>query len=450
MRKRVLYLIIFSLYTLLLAPLHAQTLTLDSCLDLARRNNYEMRTSRLDVEKAEAVKRQAFTKFFPQVTASGLGYYAVDPLIHFGLEDIQSSDMRSLLEDIYDLVSTGSDVRKEMDLMKKGLSASVVAVQPIYAGGRIINGNKLARLGVEASEMQAEMKRRDMLETVASSFYLVVGLQEKVATVDAALSLLDSLDRTVQLALANGLITRSDQLQVELKRNEMLANQQQLSSGIRLAKRLLCNQIGITYNDTLQFVDDSPALPNDLIQNSRLHIQNYQNRPEVKLLQMNVEAEQLRKKMTRGETLPQLAIVGAAFYGNVIKKEPSGNGIALLSLSIPLTDWWETSHKMQQHNIAIEQAHLQQDHYNEMMSLEVEKAYSDMVDAWMLLKSDSSALDIAQENYRLAALNYSAGTMTLTDVLHAHALLLQARNAITDRRITYIVARQRLDDIARY
>ena len=82
-----------------------------------------------------------------------------------------------------------------------------------------------------------------------------------------------------------------------------------------------------------------------------------------------------------------------------------------------------------------------------MMSLEEEKAYTDMVDACMLLKSDSAALEIAQENYRLAALNYSAGATTLSEVLQAHTLLLQAQNAITDRHTTYIVARRRLLDL---
>ena len=73
--------------------------------------------------------------------------------------------------------------------------------------------------------------------------------------------------------------------------------------------------------------------------------------------------------------------------------------------------------------------------------------FRDMVDAYMLMKSDSSALEVAQENYRLANLNYEAGNATLSEVLQAHALLLQAENAITDRRTTYVVARRRLLDL---
>ena len=423
----------------------AQELTLDSCLALARRNNVEIRTSQLEMEHAREVKRQVFTKYFPQVNLTGVGYYSANPIIHFSIEDVQSNDMRELLQEIYDLVSSESDVKNEVSLMKKGASGSVIAAQPLFTGGRIITGNKLANLGVEAAELQAEMKMRDIIENIESTYYLVAGLQQKVATVTAALDLIDSLDRTVQAALENGLVTRADALQLQLKRNEMLANQQQLASGIHLSKRLLCTQIGIEYSDTLTFANPLMEIPPMLDFVYRTVGDSL--RPETRLLQLSVEAEQLQRRLTLGEALPQLTLIGSAYYGNMIKNDASANAVALLSLSVPLSGWWETSHKLKQHDIRIQEARIRQDYYNHMMSLEEEKAYSDMLDAAVLLKSDSAALEIAQENYRLSVLNYQAGVITLTEVLQAQTLLLQAQNAITDRQTTFVTARRRLMDL---
>lgn len=70
-----------------------------------------------------------------------------------------------------------------------------------------------------------------------------------------------------------------------------------------------------------------------------------------------------------------------------------------------------------------------------------------MIEAQALLDSDNAALEMAQENYRIASLNYQAGLNTITDVLEANALLLQAENAITDREITYVSARRRYYDL---
>ena len=402
----------------------------------------------MEIEKTQALKQQVFTKFFPQLSVRSLGYYAANPLIHFGIEDIQSSDMRELLQDIYEIVESESDIKKEVDLMKSGASASLIAVQPLFAGGRIVNGNKLANIGIEASQLQADIKERDILESVESSFFLVTGLQEKVATVDAALTLIDSLDRVVNMAYANGLVTRSDLLQLDLKRNEMLSNKQKLSSGLRLSRRLLCQQIGIDPTDSLVF--RSARVPAGITPGSAdvpVGNQSCKSRPEHRLLQLNVDAELLRKKITIGEAMPQLAIVGAAYYGNIIKDDPTGNAVALLSLSIPITGWLETHHKLQQHDVAIDQARMMQDHYSQMMSLEEDKAYSDMMDAWSMLLADSAALALASENYRLSTLNYQAGNATLSDVLQAHALLLQAQNALTDHRTSFIVSRRRLLDL---
>ena len=430
------------------SSLNSQVLSLDSCLALARRNNVDIRTSQIEIEKAREVKAQVYTKYFPQVQLSALGYYAANPLLNFGIEDVQSSDMREILEALYESVAAaGSDIKKEVTMMKKGVSGSLVLAQPIYTGGRIATGNRLAELGIEAAELQSEMQIRDVIENIESSYYLIIALQQKEATVSSALALIDSLDRTVQSALANGLVTRSDALQIQLKRNEMLANQQQLASGIRLSKRLLCCQIGIDYSDALSFSDPSLVAPPPL--SFSYSTVGDSLRPETRLLQLSVEAEELNRRMTLGEALPQLTLLGSAYYGNIMKTNPTGNAVALLSLSVPLTSWWETSHKLRQHDIRIAEARMKQEHLTHMMSLEEEKAYSDMVDSYMLLKSDSAALDVAQENYRLANLNYKAGVAMISDVLQAHTLLLQAQNAITDRRTTYIMARRRLLDLQR-
>ncbi len=427
----------------------AQTLTLDSCLVLARRNNADIRISQLDVERARTVKNQAFTHFFPQLQLNGMGYVAARPMISFALEDIRSNDMRDLLEAIYNVFSEETDVTDRLELMKHGFSASVVAVQPIFTGGRILNGNRLASLGEEAASLQAKIKMRDVLEDVESTYYLVVGLKEKEAAVVAAMTLIDSLERVAESALANGLATRADILQISLKRNEINAKRQQLASGIRMSRRLLCNQIGIGYSDSVDFGGDSLLkMHPTVVELSGGHpLQQESHRPESRLLQINVESQKLLKKMTKGETRPQLALVGIGYYGNAVRNDLSANAVAGFSLNVPLTDWWGTAHKMKEHNIRIEQAQVAETHFGELMTLEEEKAYNDMMDACMLMRSDSAALQLARENYRLAEINYAAGVTTVSEVLQAHALLLQAENAVTDRRVTYLVARRRLADL---
>ncbi len=133
-------------------------------------------------------------------------------------------------------------------------------------------------------------------------------------------------------------------------------------------------------------------------------------------------------------------------YGNTIKNY-KGNAVFFASLQVPLTNWWETSHKIKEHNLKIEEYEIMRQDLTEKMSLQEKQAYNQMIEAESLMESDQAALDMAAENYRLAELNYRAGLNTLTDVLEANTLLLQAQNAITDRQITYVSARRRYHDL---
>lgn len=441
--------IIILLFALLITGAKAQTpvLTLDSCFALAKANNVQMQTAQLEIEKAQQVKAQVFTKYFPQVSLSSIGFFSARPFIEFGINDIQDDDLSAflsaLITSLNDPEGLNMGLPTEINLMQAGHNVNATALVPVYAGGRIMNGNRLANVGVEVARLKAEVSERDMLENIESSYYLVLGLKDKVRTLESALALTDSLERIVDVALRAGLITKSDKLRLSLKQNELKAKQMQLGNGIVLASQLLCQQIGIEYPEAGLTLDTA-----GFASNPTLSVANEDFvRPEHQLLQLQVDAERLRKKLTLGEALPQVGVGGTFAYGFLIRRYKA-NAIALAQVSIPLSQWWETSHKLKEHDIAIREAELMQQDLTEKMGLQVKQAYNQMVEADALLQSDKSALDMAQENYRLAELNYRAGMNTITDVLEAHALLLQAKNAITDRQISYLSARRRYHDLS--
>ena len=416
-------------------------LTLDSCFALARTNNAQFKTNRIEIEKAQEVKKQVYTKFFPQVDARYFAYYAVNPIIQYGVDDIHD-EFGEILKAIIEYLNNnvGLGLPEEIDLLQKGHSISATAIQPVYAGGRMRNGNKLAELGIEAAELKAQVSERDVMENIESTYYLIVGLKSKVATLESALNLIDSLDRVADVALKAGLVTKNDQLRVALERNKYKALQLQLNNGIVLASQLLCQEIGIEYPEDGLNLDDDLHHANMFVEEEGFE------RPEMRLLQMQIDAEMLQKKLTRGEALPQVGIGAMLQYGNVIKSY-KGNAIFFAAVQIPILQWWETSHKIKEHNLKIEQYEIMQKDLTEKMTLQEKQAFNQMSEAMALMKSDESALDMAQENYRVAELNYKAGVNTITDVLEANALLLQAENAITDRQITYVTARRRYHDL---
>ena len=394
--------------------------------------NVTIGNARLDVLAAEQVKRQAFTKYFPTVSATALGYHALNPLFEYGIGDIGNAQMRQDLYNLWAEYGGAIGIPPSISLAEKGTAVAATAMQPLYAGGRIVNGNRLAQLGVEAAQLQQELSQEKVMLSVEESYWLVVSLYEKRHTVLQALDFLDTLGRDVLTAEEAGLVTRNDRLKVALKRDEMRSNLLKVENGIQLATMALCQMSGIDYSPTLRLTDTVATEPSDI--DVRI-AEAVARRKEIRLLALNVQAEQLKKKMIVGEALPQLAIGVGASYGNLIVDRYSANGLAFATLQVPLTDWWTTAHKAKEQEIRIQQAENSSRDYTEKMGLETEQAIHNVQEAQAQVALAESTLYDAKENLENVLTSYEAGLVPVSELLEARTLYSQAQDQLTEARI---------------
>jgi outer membrane protein TolC len=155
------------------------------------------------------------------------------------------------------------------------------------------------------------------------------------------------------------------------------------------------------------------------------------------------------KKVTLGDALPHLGIGLRGGYSNFFERD-KWNGLAFASLTIPLTQWGQTAHQLKQHNLRIKQAQLMQKDYSEKLNLQNLQVYKQMIEASKLTQQHLSAAELAEDNYNLALMNYRAGVATMTELLEAEALLLQAQNNLTDSRINYRTAMRKYMDYTQH
>lgn len=433
-----------------------QALSLDSCLRLAEQNNYTLANATLSIEKAQQVRAEARTKYFPQVNLIGMGFHALQPMIQIGVDDVPNAAARDMLNALYTNYGAALGLDKTLGFMQHGVVATVAAVQPIYMGGKIVAGNKLAQVGIDAERLQADIQRRDLLLSVEESYWLVVNLESKRQTVLSVTALLDTLHTMVGSAVRAGLALQNDLLMVEMRQDELSAQALQLSNGIVLARRALCQSIGMPYSDTLRLSDTVlTCLPDT----QRLPAVTH--RPETELLSLQVQAEQLKRRMTLADALPQMALGGVYGYMNyaapfsqdayhqfsATNQKKYLNGFLGVMVRVPLTDWWTVGHQLKAHDIAIRQAQLQQKDLGEKMLLQEQQAYDHMVESAALITQYEHSLQHAQENLRLARVNYNAGMLTISDLLQAQSLLLQAQNNLTDALIAHRIAYRTWDEL---
>lgn len=445
MREKLHSFVPFLLLALLPSVCLAQrVVTLAECQELGAQYDPEVKSARLDLKSALAQRAEARWEYVPRISLSSVGYYALRPLVRIEPQDILEGYWADVVSQMVTDAAYQAGITPWYEGFRSGWAAMALAMQPLYVGGRIANGNRLADLGVRASELQLTIKQRETAATIEQKYRLAVSLQEKMLTLDKAQEVLDSLERDASAAVEAGLVTDSDLLQVRLKKRELSSGHLQLRSGLKLAKMDLFNAIGFEY---AYLEINSYVLEEDSF--AELEAPNHYFSPEAenrvteesRLLAMQVEAGRLQKKMAVGEYLPQLAVgVGYAYYDFVGKRRTESNGLGFATLTIPITDIGKAAARARRFDSQVEKARVQQEYLDAQLVLQVLQMRMAVETAWEQLILADESLHAAQDAAGKLRVRYEAGQVTMSDLLQAELAVRQAEEERIDRKMEYNLA----------
>ena len=401
---------------------------------MALQNNIELKNSQLEIDKARETKNEARAEYFPTISAQALAFDALNPMLTFGIDDIDNAQVRQLLHTLYAEYGVNMGLDKEYSFIQNGVVLNAMATEPIYAGGRIRNGNKLAKLGIEAAEYQSKVKEDEVRLQTEMLYWQIVALQEKRSTLDQLDRLLDTLDKDLSGAIEAGLAMPTDQYKLKVKQNESQLNRKKVDDGITLLKMALAQTIGADWremelSDTLGLETNPTTLFRDASEAAA-------SRNESHLLDLSIKAEDLKKKMTLGAALPSLMVGGSASYHTILENTKP-NAMVFAMLQIPITDWHKTAYKLKKHDLDAEAAENTRRDLTEKMEMQTNQAWFNLEQSWLRITMAQTALSDAEANLKITEDYYEAGLVALSDVLEAQTMLKQSRDELTDSRVEY-------------
>jgi outer membrane protein TolC len=399
----------------LLVPVYgySQEYTLDKCENLAIENNFTVKNERLNIKAASETQKEAFTRYFPVVKGEGAYYNA-----NKGLAASEVAVPGVLPAPI------------PFSLMKNGTVAGVTATQPLFVGGRIFYGNKLASIGKDVANMKLELTKNDVVLKTHIYFWQIVNLKEKLKTISAVEKMLDNLYKDVNAFVKAGVANRNDLIRVELKKQEVQSNRLKIENGMQVSKMLLAQFIGvksdvfdIEYGEVSEYkVPDSFYVnPGDAV-NKRF---------ESKILTKKVDAAKLKTKMSGGERLPSVAVGGGYLYHDLLEKSTSA-GVVFATVSVPVSKWWGGSHKRKFNKIREQQAENEKHDAVELMTVEINQTWNELVEAYKQISLAKKSIESSTENLRIVNDFYKAGVVELTEVLDAQLLFRKSKNMYND------------------
>lgn len=426
----------------------AQELTLQQCLDSACVRSIYARKSSLDVLAARARQGEARWAFVPSVSLTALAYDALDPMVRLTLSDVLgSSDAARVLATDISARAYENGIKPYYETLSRGYGFTATVIQPLYAGGRIVSGNRLADLGVKAALLQEELALKSVSDSVESKYWRIVALQRKAETVDEALSMLDSLERDLRSAVSAGLVSDSDLTELKLKQGEIRAAKYRLEGSLVLLKMDLMDFIGCEYDAlalrSLRFSEMSSELlpPEEIFS----RVRPVEAGDEAQLLELQVEAKQTEKKMSVGEYLPQVAVGASYGYGAMmLPKDGSANGMVFAMVRVPITDLGKASARARRYDYEVQKAEMDRDYLMSRLRLREGMLRLELETLWQEIGSAKDGVAYAQDCLARERIRLSAGQSTASAVLRAALALTTARETLLSKQTAYLTAARHL------
>ena len=414
----------------------AQTYTLEQILDSARHNNIAIRSAKYNIEAAQQQRKEAFTKYFPNVSGTGLWFNANKGMAEttLNLSENISPELGASLAQMFPpeaLAALANPI--SISMMKNGTIGSLMAVQPVFAGGQIINGNKLAKVCEDVSRLQMQLSENEVEKTTEQYFWQLATMQEKMKTIEAVETLLSDIHKDVDVAVRAGVAMRNDLLQVQLRQNEVESQKLKLQNGLSLVRMLLSQYCGL--RDT-SFVITYQTDASSSLLSKQDHNQALSATAEYQLLGKQVEAANLQKKMAVGQNLPTVAVGAGYTYHNLLDNDHTF-GMLFATVSVPITDWWGGSHAIKRRKIEQQKAQDQLIDNAELLKIRMQNAWNGVEESYQQLLIAQRSIEQAEENLRLNRDYYRAGTSKMSDLLEAQLLYQQSCDKHTDAYADY-------------
>ena len=417
------YFLVILVSSVIICSVHAQQpehirLTQAVCHELSVKNSEDVQKQQNALQQALLNKEIAFAGYLPDIDAS---------LISVLMKDTKITDGMSLQ-------MTGTYI------------AGVSLTLPLYVGGKITTGNKLAKVGVEVQKINQEKTRQEVIYEADKAFFTYLAVKSKVTMLEAYMQQMDSLVSQVSLSVGVEMATNSDLLRIQAKRSEVDYNLKKAKNGMELCRMALCAALGLDLSTQFDTDENDISVTDEL---RATDMPDINVRPEYQLLVQDIKAKKLEIRNARAGMLPTLALIaeyskyGWAYLkgeqqGYSYKTEISGTSpVMMASLSIPLWHWGKETKKVKKAKFDLANAQLDMKKNTRLLNIENEQARQNLQDSYRMIASARLGLDQAEDNLHDMRLRYDNAMSTLTDLLDAYSQWQQARSNYIEAQTQY-------------
>lgn len=442
-------------------------LTLEQCRSIALDSSAILRSARLTEEKTALDRKAVITNFLPKFSAYGLYLWtssSFDYDFSGGALPIYKNVYGNLVPDlmkdaagnivynngipVFNQYAVIPPMTLSVDLANT-FTAGVSVTQPVFMGGKIISGYRMADIGTEMAGLNSRLKASEVIVSVDEAYWLYVKTCRLMETAESFRGTVDSMYHFVQNAIDVGMATSTDLLKVEVQRNNAELSLAKARNGQRLAMMNLCHILGLPLTAELEvdqsgFDLDSTGLIPDMDLSGATD--SIENRPDYLLLEQQAELKRRNVDFVRSDFLPQLGVMASYGYTYGLKLQDEvllnqAGFTVMATLRVPIFAWGEGWLKVQSAKKEHEMAVTELEQLSGLMELEMAKCRYAVTEAALQAQMARTSLESAETNLKVCRDQYELGMETLVNVLEAQTQWSQCSSAwieaVADYRLAY-------------
>ncbi len=432
-----------------------EKMSLHQAREMALNKNENMKIAAKQIEKADAQRAAMRTMYLPSFSATATGIYQNKNFeIEMFLPTQVPNPMTGQLEpNIMMNPVTGEPVVDPdgnpvfnmyawlpLEVSLSGAYLAGIALeQPVYTGGKINAGNKMAGIGKQMAEENMELQQMNTIVETDNAYWTYISVNEKVKLAQQAVDMLAGVVEKARNAHEVGMANRNDLLKAQVEYNNAKLNLQKARNGLELSRMDLCRITGLPFQTEIEATDTTVMVTNPGA--FEITGSTVSERPEYKLMQKNIELQEQNIRLTRADFLPTAGI--QAGYNHIGGIEFSGTDFSntslnvLASVKIPLFHWGEGMRKIKASKIDKEISELELNKNRQLLLLEAEQSRLNLQLAWERIQISETAVEQANENLRITKDSYEVGMETITELLIAQTQWQQAINELIDSKTDF-------------
>jgi outer membrane protein len=397
--------------------------TLEKAILTALQQNPNILIARQEIERTKGLFIEMRAAAMPQINATGT-FTDLDP--HLNDISTNRNTVPGQTGEVFNVVSA-----------ERSYTLEIAATQVMFSGGRVPGQISSASFQRDSSYFSFRNAIDLIVATVREQFYLVLLDRALIVVQEESVQVLQSQLQDQTNRFEAGTVPRFNVLQAQVALSNQIPQLITAQNNYRISQLQLAKTLGLDFNPRrgdsapLEAVGELVYIPR-VIEITQAIAVAKENRPFLKQQKAIVLSNNSQVGVARSTYFPQInATAGQEFRSSPltdnIRAARSGYIFGATG-SWAIWDWGATFGRVKQARAILEESKATLDDDVRQVELEVQQAYSNLLQGKELIQSQEKNVEQATEALRLAQARLDAGAGTQLEVLDARLQLTTAQS----------------------